>query len=577
MRQLLALAAALTLVACGQSDSDGDAGPAARNSRLAQPVSLVVDEDGRPLAALLAASQVLHRGNGDEPQTLDPHLAEGQAAAHILRDLFEGLTTIEPDGRIVPGAAAHWDISRDGLTYTFYLDPEGRWSDGEPVRAEDFVWSWRRLVDPRTGAGHARMLAVVSNARAVLSGELAPEELGVSALNDTTFQVSLDAPTPYFLGLLSHPVTYPVHRASFEAHGSGHVRPGRLISNGAFRLDDWLVRSRIELARNPYYRRADQVIIERVVYFPLEDENSELNRFRAGDLHWTHQVPSGQFRWLDEHMTDALQIAPLLGSYFLGFNLGRYPFRDNPELRQALNLAIDRDIITAQVTRFGETPTFNLVPPGLPDHESFIPEAADWTQAQREAEARRLYTRAGYSDMKPLNLELRYNTSENHRRIAVAIAAMWKETLGVRTRLANEEFRVFLQNRAQRRNTEAFRAGWLADYDDPFSFLDLFHSGHARNDAGYDNPRYDRLLDQIAAERIPSRRRNLMAEAERMLLADQVILPVFVHVSRRLVDPRLQGWQHNPLDQHLSRHMFFLRDRSESDLDVLADSEEEQQ
>jgi oligopeptide transport system substrate-binding protein len=558
MRLLLLTPLILALAACG-GQTDEHEQP--RSLRLPVPVALELDDEGRPLPALLAEVQVLHRGNGEEPQTLDPHLAQGVPTANILRDLFEGLTTTEPDGRIVPGAAAHWDISRDGLTYTFFLDPGAAWSNGEPVTAEDFVWSWRRVVDPATGAGYGRMLAPVVNAEAVFSGDMPPEALGVSALSESTFQVQLEAPTPYFLGLLTHPTTYPVHRASLEAHGSSHVRPGNLVSNGAYALSDWQVRSRIELSRNPHYRLADQVLIERVVFYPFEDENTEFNRFRAGDLQWTYQVPSNQFRWLRQNMDQALMVAPWFGTYFFSFNLTRDPFRENLALRQALSLAIDREIITERVSQFGEIPTFNLIPSGLPDYQSPEVEVAEWTQAEREEEARRLYARAGYSEASPLTVELRYNTSENHRKIAVAVAAMWKQTLGVRTRLVNEEFRVFLQNRAQRRVTEVFRSGWIGDYQDAFTFLELFHSQHGRNDAGYDNPRFDRLLEQIAAERIPALRRNLMTEAERVLLADQVILPVFTYVSKRLVDPRLKGWQENVMDHHLTRHMFLVKER----------------
>jgi oligopeptide transport system substrate-binding protein len=561
MRHWIGCGLAVLMLAACSTGTDGPAQPAA--ARLPVPAEVVLDENGRPLSEVLAEVQVLYRGNGEEPQTLDPHQAEGVPTSNILRDLFEGLVTTTPEGRLVPGAALHWDISRDGRTYTFYLDPAGTWSNGELVSAEDFVWSWRRVVNPMTGAAYGRMLAPVVNAEAIFSGRMAPEELGVTALNETTFQVELVDPTPYFLGLLTHPTTFPVHRASFETHGSAHVRPGNLVSNGAYMLTDWQVRSRIELTHNPYFREADQVIIERVVFYPFEDENTELNRFRAGDLHWTYQVPNNQFRWLKQNMDQALMVAPWFGTYFFSFNLTREPFKDNPDLRRALNLAVDREILTERVSQFGEIPTFNLVPPGLPDYEPPEPEYAQWSQAEREEEARRLYARAGYTESNPLTVELRYNTSENHRKIAVAMAAMWKQTLGVRTRMVNEEFRVFLQNRAQRRVTQVFRAGWIGDYQDAFTFLELFHSEHGRNDAGYDNPRYDRLLEQIAAERIPALRRNLMREAERMLLAEQVILPTFIYVSKRLVDPRLQGWSENVMDHHLTRHMFLVRDRDQ--------------
>jgi oligopeptide transport system substrate-binding protein len=548
----------MLLVACGGGREDTPA----PTLDLPEPVEVVFDQHGEPRPEVLADEQVVHRGNGEEPQTLDPHLAEGVPSANILRDLFEGLTTTAPDGRVVPAAAEHWDISRDGTVYTFYLDPEGRWSNGEPVTAEHFVWSWRRAVDPDTGASYSRMLVPVVNADAILGGEQPPETLGVAALNESTFQVTLEDPTPYFLGLLTHPTTYPVYPPAVEAAGADHVRPGNLVSNGAYRLVDWQVRSHITLEKNAHYRAADEVIVERVVFYPFEDENTEFNRFRAGDLHWTYRVPSSQFGWLENNLDRALVVSPWFGTYFFSFNLTREPFADNLALRRALTLAIDREILTERVSRFGEIPTFQLVPPGLPEYESPVPEYASWTQQEREAEALRLYREAGYSKERPLDVELRYNTSENHRKIAVAVAAMWKQVLGVRTRLINEEFRVFLQNRAQRRVTEVFRAGWIGDYQDPFTFLELFHSEHGRNDAGYDNPRYDRLLERISSERIPAMRRNLMAEAERMILADQVILPVYTYVSKHLVDPRLQGWAENVMDYHLTRYMYLVKARS---------------
>lgn len=549
----------LLIAGCTPSAEELDQPP----PRLPQAVPVVLGDDGRPDPAILADEQVLHRGNGEEPETLDPHLADGFPSANILRDLFEGLTTTAPDGRVVPGAAGRWDMSRDGLTYTFYLRPEVRWSNGDALTAEDFVWSLRRAVNPETGASYGRMLSPIVNAEAIFSGAMPPEELGVEALNEQTIQIRLEDPTPYFLGLLTHPTTFPVHRESLETHGGSHVRPGNLVSNGAFELSEWRVRSRIVLHPNEHYWDADNVILREVVYYPLEDESTELNRFRSGDLGWTYQVPSNQFRWLKRHMDEALSVSPWFGTYFFSFNLTREPFQGDLALRRALNLAINREILTERVSQFGEIPSYNLVPDGLPNYTPPVPEYADWDQARREEEARRQYHLAGYSRNDPLFVELRYNTGENHRKIAVSVAAMWKEVLGVRTRLVNEEFRVFLQNRAQRRVTQVFRSGWIGDYQDPFTFLELFHSGHGRNDAGYDNPSYDRLLADIATERIPARRQRLMEEAERILLADQVILPVYTYMTRRLVDTRLKGWHENVMDYHLSRYMFFVREISQ--------------
>jgi len=533
--------------------------------RLAEPVPLVFDDLGRPAPEILAARQALHRGNGEEPQTLDPHRAEGVPTANILRDLFEGLTTTAPDGRIVPGAAGRWDISRDGMIYTFYLREDGRWSNDEPVTADDFVFSFRRSVDPDTASVYGRMLLPIENAQAILAGDQPPENLGVVALNERTVQIRLDDPTPYFLGLLTHASTYPVYAPSLAEHGDDFVLPGNLVSNGAYQLLEWVPRSRIVMDRNPGYHSADDVIIERVVYYPIEDESTEFQRFRVGDLQWTDQVPSNLFAWLSINLPQALSVSPWFGTYYLGFNLTRAPFEDNLPLRRALSLAIDREILTGKVTQFGEIPTFTLVPEGLPDFTSPLPEYAEMTQGQREELARDLYREAGYDENNPLSVELRYNTSENHRKIAVSVAAMWKQTLGVRTRLINEEFRVFLQNRQLKRRTEVFRAGWIGDYQDAFTFLELFHSRHRRNDSGYDNPRYDRLLEQISTERIPARRRNLMVEAERMLLADQVVLPVYTYVTKRLVSPLLKGWAPNVMDFHPSRQMYFVKSRAEAE------------
>ncbi|MDT8439115.1 MAG: peptide ABC transporter substrate-binding protein [Wenzhouxiangellaceae bacterium] len=553
------------LVGCGPRDpGEGDGKDPANAPRLPEPVAVQLDASGQPLPDVLAQTQLLRRGNSEEPGTLDPHRAEGVPAANILRDLFEGLVTTDPEGRLIPGAAGRWDISRDGLTYTFYLREDGAWSNGEPVTADDFVFSLRRSVDPDTATVHGRMLAPIANADDILAGRAAVETLAVTALNERSVQIRLTAPTPYFLGLLTHAATYPVHRASLERHGSDFVQPGKLVSNGAFELAEWNPRASMRLQRNPHYHAAGRVVIEEVVYYPIEDQNTEFQRFRAGDLDWTDQVPHNQFRWISRNLPAALSVSPWFGSYFYGFNLTRPPFEDNLALRQALTLAIDRDILTGKVTQFGEIPSFWLVPQGLPDYDGPEIEAAAWSQAKREQRARELYNEAGYSEDYPLEVELRYNTSENHRKIAVSMAAMWKQVLGVRTRLINEEFRVFLQNRELKRRTEAFRFGWIGDYQDPYTFLELFRSGHRRNDVGYANPTFDRLLEQIAAERIPARRRNLMREAERMLLADQVVLPVYTYVTKRLVDPLLKGWAPNVMDFHPSAQMFFVKAQSDA-------------
>ncbi len=315
--------------------------------------------------------------------------------------------------------------------------------------------------------------------------------------------------------------------------------------------------------RNPLYWDADRVILERVIYYPYEDLSTQVKQYRSGALHWTYEVPNNQFRWLQEHYPEELVVSPWLGSYYFGFNLTREPFIESPDLRLALSMAVDRELLTEKITQFGEQPSYTLVPPGIGEYESPQPEWAAWTQRERNDEARRLYRLAGYSEDRPLRIEIRYNTSDNHKKLALAIASIWKQELGVQATLINEEWKVFLQNRAQKVLTQVFRAGWIGDYSDPYSFLELFRSGHGQNDSGYGNDLYDQLLTEIAGERIPARRRRLMQEAERILLAETPIIPVYTYVTKRLVDPRVKGWQNNVMDHHYSKHMYLLRSAGE--------------
>jgi len=556
----LSLLGIFLLACCGGEITEG----APEKGQRARPVDLVMN-DGRPDPSVLAVEQVLHRANGEEPQTLDPHLAEGVPSSHILRDLFEGLTSEAPDGSVIPGAALRWNISRDGKTYTFYLRREATWSNGDPVVADDFVFAFRRSADPETASNYAQVLLPIENAREVLANEMPTSKLGVEALDDYTLQIRMIDPTPYFLGLLNHSSTYPVHRPSLAQFGNRFSRPGNLVSNGAFVLESWVVRSRIELVRNPNYWDADNVILKRVVYYPYEDQSTALKQFRSGDLHWTYEVPNNQFKWLRKHYPEELVISPWLGSYFFGFNLTREPFIESRDLRMALVMALDRQLMTDKVTQFGELTSFTLTPPGIGEYKAPVQEWSTWSQEQRNVEALRLYQQAGYTQERPLRIEIRYNTSENHKKLALAIASIWKQQLGVHATLVNEEWKVFLQNREQKVITQVFRAGWISDYGDPYSFLELFRTGHGRNDFGYSNEMYDQLLTEIASERIPARRRRLMQEAERVLLADMPIIPVYTYVTRRLVNQHVKGWQNNVMDHHYSRYMFLLKSASEAE------------
>ena len=280
----------------------------------------------------LADEQVLHKGNGAEPQTLDPHKAEGVSSSNIMRDLFEGLTSETPDGEVIPGAAESWDISDDGRQYVFQIRKEARWSNGDPVTAHDFVYGLRRCVDPLTASKYSQILAPIKNAEAVVAGELPADQLGVRALDDHTLEVTLESATPYFLGLLNHASTYPVHKPSVERHGVGFTRPGNLVSNGAYVLKDWTVQSHITLVRNPEYWGNDDTTIDSVIYHATEDLSSELKRFRAGELDWTYEVPGSQVEWIKKNMPEALKVSTYLGIYYFGFNTTKPPFKDNQPL-----------------------------------------------------------------------------------------------------------------------------------------------------------------------------------------------------------------------------------------------------
>jgi oligopeptide transport system substrate-binding protein len=520
------------------------------------------------LAGMAAASadmlepperQVLHLGNGAEPDTLDPHRGDGTATGNILRDLFEGLTAIAPDGRVVPAAAERWSVSADGLEYRFRLRPNLRWSDGSALVAEDFAAGLRRAVSATTGGTYAQMLKPVAGAAAIISGRAAPETLGVMAEDDRTLRIRLEAPVPYFPGLLTHPVSFPVHRPSLAHWGRDFARPGRLISNGAYVLSDWVVQSTVVLQRNRHYWNDAGTVVEQVYYHPTEDVDGELKRFAAGALDVTNAIPLVQAETIRARYGAALHVVPYFGSYFYGFNLSMPPFGDAPLLRRALAMAVDREVIIGKVMHGLARPSVSYVPPGLWNYTPQQPDWADWPRARRIAEAQRLLASVGFSREHPLTVELRFNTQDDHKRIAVVIAAMWKQWLGIETRLVNEEFKVFLRNRQQHRVTQVFRSAWIADYDDATSFLDLLRTGAGRNDSAYSSPQYDALMAAADDSADPAVRRALLEQAERLVLADLPVLPIYTYVSKHLVSPRVAGWGDNPYDYHYVKDLRLLR------------------
>lgn len=523
------------------------------------PASRGMVEIGGESGTELAERQVLRRGNGAEPQSLDPHKSEGVPESNLQRDLYEGLVSSGPGGQVMPGVAESWEISEDGTVYTFQLRDNARWSNGDPVTAEDFEYSLRRSVDPATLSNYGIMLRPILNAPEVIAGELPPEKLGVRALDSRTFEITLANYTPYFLGVLSHSAAFPVHRPTVETYGDRWARPGRLVSNGAFQLEDWVVQSHIQLVRNPNYWDVDNVRLDEVWYYPIENQSTELQRYRANELDMTNDLPYRQLRWIRENLADDLVISDYLGVYYYGLNVTREPFRNNRALRQALNLAINRERLTSQVTGAGEVPAYGYVPAVAGGYVQQTPEWAAWTQAEREAEARRLFEEAGYSVEQPLRLQILYNTHENHRTIAVAISSMWNEVLGIQTELVNEEWKVYLETRRSKQTTQVFRAGWIGDYNDAFTFAELMHSASAMNDSGWDYPPYDELLARAAAERDPGRRVEYLQAAERELLQEVPLIPIYFYVTKRVVKPWVGGYQPHIQDYIYSRDLYILK------------------
>ncbi len=543
---LPALTAAALLAACSRPGDEAS---------LPTPQTVQV---GGASGQELAAEQILRKGNGAEPESLDPHRAEGVTSSNVLRDLFEGLVTEAPDGTLIPGAAESWTISEDGRVYTFKLQPRGRWSNGDPVVAEDFAFGLRRSADPATLSEYSAILYPIDNAYEVVNGSLPVDRLGVRAIDERTLEIRLHSPTPYLLGLLTHSSTYPVHRPSVVKFGDKFARPGNLVSNGAYGLQAWVVQSYIQLVRNTHYWDNDQTVINEVWYYPVENAESELRRYRANEFDMTSTVPNRQIPWLRKNLPAELHIAPYLGSYSYGFNTTQPPFKDNIPLRKALAMALDRDILVGKITGAGEIAAYSWVPP-VTGYQNQQPVWATWTQEQRNAEARRLYAQAGYSAEQPLRMQLLHNTEINHRRLAVAMAAMWRDVLGVETEILNQEWQVFLQTRRTRIDTQVFRYGWIGDYNDPYTFAEILESKHGLNDMSYNNPRYDSLLLQASREADPAVRMGLLQEAERVMLDDMPMLPIYYYVSKQMVKPWVAGYESNIMDHHHSRHFRILK------------------
>ena len=503
------------------------------------------------------AASILVRGVGPDPDSLDPQKARTAESQTILRDLCEGLTSLDKSAAAAPGVAREWTVSDDGKTYTFKLRPDARWSNGDRVVAQDFVAGLRRLVDPATASPYAQVIDVITNAGDIIAGKKPPQSLGIGAPDEATVLIHLAAPAPYLPGLVAHPSTCPVHRPTLARHGEAFARPGIMVSNGAFVLKEWLQGAYIRATRNRYYWNDSATRLQAVKYLLIADENAELTRYRGGELQITAVVPRGQFDWIKANLGDQLHVSPQLSTYYYGFNLRRAPFRDDPGLRRALSLVIDREKLAQLVLRVGELPAYGWVPPGVYNYTSQSFDYRAKPLAERLAEARRLYAQSGYSSDKPLRFELRYNAGEVHNKLAVAIASMWKQALGVEARLTAVEFKSLLQD-IDRGDVEVFRSSWVGDYNDAYTFAQYLKSDFGLNLTHYRNPEYDALLLTAAAQVSVAKRRELLQQAERLMLHDHPLIPLYFYVNKHLVKPQVEGWYDNIMNVVYSKDLGLL-------------------
>lgn len=510
-------------------------------------------------SALLAspvAAQTLDMGVTGELASFDTSQVTGGIwESQVLMDVYEGLVKKAPDGEVLPGMATSWDVSDDGRTYTFHLREDAAWSDGEPVTAEDFVFGWQHLLDPQNASKYAYMLYPVVGAEAVNTGEKPLDALGVASLDDgRTFQVELEEPTPYFIQLLTHYTAYPAPEHAIEEYGKDWVKLDNIVTNGAFTPEEWVSQSRITVSRNPEYYDADEVALDEVNYYTVEDRNAGVSRFRSGELDIMREYSSSMYGMLQEELPDATHMAPYLGSYYYVFNHREGHPTTDPKVREALSLVVRRKVLSEQIMGGTFLPSRSFVPEGIHHYDvQKMPQEGDMDE--RMERARQLLAEAGHGPDNPLNLRLRYNTNDEHKKIAVALAAMWRP-LGVEVEMINSEATVHYQTIAEG-DFDIARAGWIADYNDAENFLSLLHSGVGNNYGAYSNPEFDDLTDQASRTLDADDREGLLEQAEQAALNDYAVLPLLYYVSRNLVNPAITGWEDNVEDDHPSRWISF--------------------
>ncbi|MBI2994715.1 MAG: peptide ABC transporter substrate-binding protein [Gammaproteobacteria bacterium] len=501
--------------------------------------------------------QILHFGNGDEPQGLDPTIVTGIPEWHIIQALFEGLVAKDPATlEIRPGVAESWTISGDQKIYTFRLRREARWSDGDPVTAGDFVFTWKRALIPTLGNPYAYMFNCIRGAKTFFEGRN-PDfgQVGVKALDDRTLQVELETPTPYFLQLLDHHSYYPVQKKTIEKFGAVDepnmrwTRPENIVGNGPFTLKEWILNRVVIVEKNPLYWDAARVKLWQIYFYPIPNASTEERMFRAQQLHVTDRVPADKLAVYRENDPDSLHVTPYLGTYFYRLNSNVKPL-DDVRVRRALAMSIDRRQLVEKIAKGGQQPAYTLTPPNTAGYTSYAKLPHDAQKAQE------LLAEAGYPGGRGFpRLELMYNTDELHRKVATAIQQMWKKSLNIDITLLSQDWKVFM-DRETHLHYQMSRGSWIGDYLDPTTFLDMFIAGSGNNRTGWSNPRYDELLKQATRTGDREERYALLRAAEAILVEEAPIIPLYTYTQMRLISTDLRGWDHNVLDQHPFKYLY---------------------
>jgi oligopeptide transport system substrate-binding protein len=499
------------------------------------------------------ADMVWNRGANSDVQSLDPHKTSTVEEANIIRDLFLGLVAQDQEANLIPGAAESWTVSPDGKVYTFKMRAGATWSDGSPVTAGDFVYSWQRVVDPATGSEYASMAFPIVNAEEINGGKAKSEDLGAKAIDDSTLEVTLKGPTPYFLEMLTHQAMYPVSKANVDKFGLDFVKAGNLVSNGAFTLAENVPNDHIKVIKNPKFYEAAAVKLDAVNYIPTEDRGAGIKRYEAGEIDSMNDMPTEQLADLKAKFGDQIHLTPQLGTYYYIFKSQKAPWNDI-KLRNAVSMIIDRDQLVEKVWQNSMLPAYSLVPPGVKGYETRTMDYAEMPQLDREDAAKKILTELGISPEKPLKLELRYNTSENHKNTAVAFQEMLKP-FGFDVTLTNTDGKTHYSFLEQHGDFDVARAGWIADFKDPVTFLNLTKTGDGNNYGEYSNKDFDDLMNKAAVEPDPAVRMKELSDAEAIMIKELPILPLLYYGCHNVVSPKLHGFADNVMDVHPSRYI----------------------